>query len=138
MKMKEFGPRGGRMSLAPPLRSANALGCVPSVAEAISPVTHARPPPMHAPYYKCPLPHMPPPHACPLPCTPTTHASPAMHPHHTCLPCHACPTPHHAHPFTMNAPFAMHAPSPHTPPLPRTPTLRHARPPVDRQTPMKT
>ena len=73
----------------------------------------------HLSCHACP----PPSHACPtLQMSPATHASPAMH----------------AQPFTMNTPFATHAPSPHTPPLPRTPTLRQARPPVDRQTPMKT
>ena len=33
MKMKEFGPQGGRASLAPPLGSANAVGCVQSACQ---------------------------------------------------------------------------------------------------------
>ena len=83
---------------------------------------HACPPPSHA----CPTLQMSPATHAPSPCMP-----PAMHPHHTCLPCHA-PLPH------MPPLPCMPNPSPCTPlhhecplchhPLTHTP-LCHAHPP---------
>ena len=74
------------------------VGCVPSAAVAVSPVTHA-PPPTH---HTHPLPHMPPPH----------HACPLCHAH---LPLPQMPPPFatHAPPLCCAHPlFAMHAPPP--------------------------
>ena len=106
-----------------PLPHTPPLPCIPTT--------------MHAPYHACLPPCMSPCHACPhhhahpLPCT--------LHP-----PCQACPPamhtypPHHACPPATHYPLPMHAPYYAHTCLPCKPPARHAPPPVDRQTPVKT
>ena len=89
MKLKEFEPLGGRASLAPPLRSATALLCMPPFTMHAPPALHT-PSATHAPCHACPLHHAHPLHHTPppLPHTPpfTTH-TPLCHAYplgHTC------------------------------------------------------